>query len=126
MSDLPRKKKKRPYHRPRPRGKRSTAHGEHRPVMLAEVLAVLNPQPGQIVVDCTLGFAGHAAELLRRVGPTGKLIALDLDADNLPRAEPKLAEVGFLFALHHGNFAGLPAVLAAEGIAGVDALVADL
>jgi 16S rRNA (cytosine1402-N4)-methyltransferase len=94
--------------------------------MLTEVLAVLDPKPGQVVVDCTLGFAGHAAELLRRVGPSGKLIALDLDVDNLPRAEPKLAELGVPFALHHGNFAGLPAVLAAEGVAGVDALVADL
>ena len=125
MSDPPRKKK-RPFHRPRPRGKRSTAPGEHRPVLLVELLAVLNPQPGQVVVDCTLGFAGHAAELLRQVGPAGKLIALDLDADNLSRAEPKLAEVGFPFALHHVNFAALPAVLAAESVAGVDALVADL
>lgn len=124
MSD-PARKKKRPFHRPRPRprGKRSTAPGEHRPVLLAEVLAVLNPQPGQIVVDCTLGYAGHAVELLRRVGPTGKLIALDLDADNLARAEPVLAAVGFPFALHHGNFAGLTALLAGER---ADALVADL
>src|SRR5438094_5345119 len=122
MADTP--KKKRPFWRKRAR--RSTRPGEHKPVLLTEVLAVLDPQPGQVVVDCTLGFAGHAAELLRRVGPTGKLIALDLDADNLPRAEPKLAEVGFPFALHHGNFAGLPGVLAAEGVAGVDGLVADL
>lgn len=119
----PRRKKKRPFHRPRPRGKRSTAHGEHRPVMLSEVLVVLDPKPGQVVVDCTLGFAGHAADLLRRVGPEGKLIALDLDADNLARAEPKLAEVGFPFELHHANFAGLPGVLAGRQ---VDALIADL
>ena len=74
-----------PYHKPKPRdpdappprkhGERSTAPGEHRPVMLAEVLAALDPQPGHVVVDCTLGFAGHSIELLRRVGPTGKLIA---------------------------------------------------
>ena len=70
-----------PYHKPKPRdpnappprehGERSTAAGEHRPSMLAEVLAALDPQPGHIVVDCTLGFAGHAVELLKRVGPTG-------------------------------------------------------
>ncbi len=125
-----------PYHKPkvrgpgepppRERGGRSTAAGEHRPVLLAEVLAALDPWPGQVVVDCTLGFAGHAAELLRRVGPTGLLIATDLDPDNLPRAEPKLAAVGFPFKLRHGNFAGLPGVLAAEGVAGADGLVADL
>lgn len=125
-----------PYHKPKPRdpnappprvhGERSTAHGEHRPVMLAEVLAAMKPQPGQIIVDCTLGLAGHAVELLTRVGPTGKLIATDLDPANLPRAEPKLVATGNPFAVHHGNFAGLPAVLAAEGVAGVDGLVADL
>jgi 16S rRNA (cytosine1402-N4)-methyltransferase len=94
--------------------------------MLAEVLAVLDPQPGHVVVDCTLGFAGHSVELLKRVAPTGKLIATDLDPANLPPAEAKLTAVGSPFALHHVNFAGLPGVLAAEGIAGVDGLVADL
>src|SRR5215204_2760643 len=104
MADEAPKKKKRPFWRKRVR--RSTGAGEHRPVLLAEVLAALDPRPGQVVVDCTLGFAGHAVELLQRVGPAGKLIALDIDADNLPRALPRLAAVGFPFALHHANFAG--------------------
>jgi 16S rRNA (cytosine1402-N4)-methyltransferase len=95
-------------------------------VLLAEVLAALGPKPGEVVVDCTVGRAGHAAELLRRVGPAGKLIGLDLDPDNLPGARAKLEALGLPFALHHGNFAGLPAVLAAEGVAAVDVLVADL
>ena len=43
------------------RGRRSTPQGEHRAVLLDQVLRVLNPQPGQIVVDCTVGWAGHAA-----------------------------------------------------------------
>src|SRR5437588_12660572 len=118
MSELPRKKKKRPFHRPRPRprGKRSTAPGEHRAVMLEEVLAALDPKPGEVVVDCTLGFAGHAAELLRRVGPTGKLIALDLDPANLAPARERLAAVSPNFELHHANFAGFPAALAAAGL----------
>ncbi|OWK44422.1 16S rRNA (cytosine(1402)-N(4))-methyltransferase RsmH [Fimbriiglobus ruber] len=120
------KRRKRPFNRPRRKGQRSTAHGEHRPVLLAEVLTVLNPQPGQVVIDCTLGFAGHSVELLRRVGAAGTLVAIDLDPDNIPRAEPKLAEVGFPFKLHHGNFAGVPTFLAMEGIAGVDGLLADL
>src|SRR5438132_1364631 len=63
----------------RPRGRRSTPAGEHRPVLLADVLAALDPKPGQVVVDCTAGWAGHAAELLRRAGPAGRLVALDLD-----------------------------------------------
>jgi 16S rRNA (cytosine1402-N4)-methyltransferase len=105
---------------------RSTPRGEHRPVLLAEVLHALDPRPGQIVVDATVGFGGHAAELLRRIGPTGKLIGLDLDADNLPRARANLEAVGFPFSLHHSNFAGLAQVLAAEGQMAVDAVLADV
>jgi 16S rRNA (cytosine1402-N4)-methyltransferase len=90
------------------------------------VLAALDPQPGEVVVDATVGFAGHATELLRRVGSTGKLIGLDLDADNLPKARAGLEAVGPPFALHQGNFAGLPQVLAAEGLSAVDAVLADV
>src|SRR5262245_22370601 len=105
---------------------RSTPHGEHRPVLLAEVLAALDPQPGQVIVDATIGFGGHAAELLRRVGPAGRLIGLDLDADNLPRASERLEAIGHPFSLHHANFAGLPQVLAAAGLTAVDAVLADV
>jgi 16S rRNA (cytosine1402-N4)-methyltransferase len=110
----------------RRRFRRSTPPGAHRPVLLDEVLAALDPKPGEVVVDCTLGFAGHAAELLRRVGPTGKLIGFDLDAANLPPAREKLAAISPNFELHHGNFAGFPAALAAAGLDGSDCLLADL
>src|SRR5438874_8191420 len=93
------------------RGQRSTPPGEHRPVLLDEVLAALEPRPGAVAVDCTVGWAGHAAELLRRVGPNGRLIGFDLDADNLPRARERLAAVGHPFSLHHANFAALSSVL---------------
>ena len=110
----------------RGRGQRSTPPGEHRPVLLDEVLAALAPAPGGVFVDCTVGWAGHAVELLRRVGPTGRVIGLDLDPDNLPRARERLEAAGFPFGLHHSNFAGLPAVLAAEGVPAVDGVLADL
>ncbi len=106
--------------------RRSTTPGEHRAVMTAEVLQALDPKPGQIVVDCTVGWAGHASELLQRVGTSGKLIGLDLDADNLVLARQRLEAVGYPFALHHGNFAGVEALLAAEGIDAVDGLLVDL
>ena len=124
MPDEVPKKKRRPFWRKRVR--RSTAAGEHKPVLLAEVLAALDPRPGHTVVDCTLGFAGHAAELLARVAPDGLLVATDLDPDNIEPARAKLEAVGGLFALHHSNFAGLPTVLAVEGVAQVDTLLADL
>jgi len=108
------------------RPRRSTPAGAHRPVMLAEVLAVLAPQPGEVVVDCTLGFAGHAVELLRRVGPSGRLIAFDLDPANLPPARENLSAIAPSFTLHHGNFAGFPSALATESLEGCDCLLADL
>ena len=129
---MPRKSPRgKPYHRPTnpdrpPRDDRSTPAGEHRPVLLAEVLAVLNPQPGDAVADCTLGFAGHAVELLKAVGPAGKLVATDLDPANFPAATEKLSAVGHPFALHHANFAGLPRILAEEQVTGLNGLVADL
>jgi 16S rRNA (cytosine1402-N4)-methyltransferase len=94
--------------------------------MLDQVLAALDPQPGEVAVDCTLGFAGHAAELLRRVGPTGTLVALDLDPGNLPTAAERLSAISPNFHLHHANFAGFPAALAAAGLDGCDCLLADL
>ncbi|MFO0928694.1 MAG: 16S rRNA (cytosine(1402)-N(4))-methyltransferase RsmH [Gemmataceae bacterium] len=108
------------------RASRSTPHGQHVPVVLPEVIAALRPAPGGTVVDCTAGWAGHSRELLRCVGPTGRLIALDLDPDNLPRVAERLAEVGTSFVTRHANFAALPTVLAEEGIAAVDGILADL
>ena len=104
---------------------RSTPEGEHRPVLLAEVLAVLEPRPGDVVIDCTLGGAGHAVELLRQIGPTGRLFGFDLDPANLEPARGRLSEVGANFTLHHSNFAGLANVLAAENLR-ADVLLADL
>ena len=125
MSDeAPRKKKKRPFWRKRVR--RSTAAGEHKPVLLAEVLAALDPKPGHVVVDCTLGYAGHAVELLKCISPDGMLVATDLDAANIEPARAKLDAVGGLYSLHHSNFAGLANILAAESAPKVDGLLADL
>ena len=106
-----------------------TPAGSHRPIMLAEVLAILAPQPGEIGVDCTLGYGGHAQELLARVQPGGRLLGLDADPIELPKTEARLRLLGFgpdTFTAHRTNFAGLPQVLAAAELAGVDFIVADL
>lgn len=108
------------------RGRRSTPPGQHRAVMLADVLRVLDVQPGAVVVDATVGWAGHSVELLRRAGPQGRLLGFDLDADNLPQARQRLSETNLPFQLYHSNFAALSAILATEGIASVQAVLADL
>ena len=106
-----------------------TPAGTHRPIMVAEILAVLRPQPGDIVADCTLGYGGHARELLAKILPGGRLIGLDVDPIELPKTEARLRELGFgpdVCTTHRSNFAGLPKVLAAENMAGVDVILADL
>lgn len=106
-----------------------TPAGSHVPVMVAQVLAALNPRPGEIAVDCTIGYGGHARELLRRIQPGGVLIGLDVDPLELPRTEGRLRTLGHgpdAFRTRRSNFAGLPQVLAAEGLSGADVVLVDL
>lgn len=107
-----------------------TPAGRHVPIMVDEVLAALAPAPGERAVDATLGWGGHARRLLERLAPGGRLLALDVDPLELPRAEARLRASGFgedVLAVRRSNFAGLPAALAAEGWAdGADVVLADL
>jgi 16S rRNA (cytosine1402-N4)-methyltransferase len=106
-----------------------TPAGMHRPIMVAEVLRMLAPEPGNIAVDCTLGFGGHARAILERILPGGRLIGLDVDPMELPRSESRLRALGYgadVFVVRRSNFAGLTQVLAKEGVAGADLVLADL
>jgi 16S rRNA (cytosine1402-N4)-methyltransferase len=105
---------------------RSTPAGEHRAVLLDEVLRVTDPKPGQVAVDATVGWGGHAVEILKRLGPTGLLIGLDLDADNLPKARERLETLALPFRLEHTNFAGIVTALGPANVDGADLVVADL
>jgi 16S rRNA (cytosine1402-N4)-methyltransferase len=113
-------------YRPRHRRPRSTPQGQHRPVQLAETLRVLDPRPGGVFVDATVGWAGHSAAILPMLGPTGMLVGFDLDAENLTKARERLDLLALPYRLEHGNFAGVQAALAASGILAVDGLIADL
>ncbi len=106
-----------------------TPAGMHRAIMVDEVLQALAPKPGDITVDCTLGFGGHARAILARIQPGGRLLGLDVDPMELPRTEARLRASGFcdaIFSAHKSNFAGLLQVLAKNGIAGADVILADL
>jgi 16S rRNA (cytosine1402-N4)-methyltransferase len=106
-----------------------TPAGTHRPIMVAEILAVLAPRPGEIAVDCTLGYGGHAQEILARLQPGGRLLGLDVDPLEQPKTEARLRALGFgpeTFIAHRSNFAGLPQALAAHSLEGADCLLADL
>ena len=106
-----------------------TPAGTHRPIMVAEILTALALQPGEVAVDCTLGYGGHARELLARLTPGGRLIGLDVDPIEHPKTTARLRSAGWgeeVFTPVRSNFAGLPKVLAALGLDGVDAVLADL
>src|SRR5215475_11015161 len=97
----------------------------HRPVMIREVMEVLDPQSGELAIDCTLGYGGHAAAFLPLLQPGGRLIGLDVDPIELPRTEARLRALGFgpdVFTTHRVNFAGILKLLTAP----VDIILADL
>lgn len=83
------------------------AEFSHKPVMMAEVLAALQPKPGGQYADGTLGGAGHAAAVLAASSPGGRLLACDRDGVALEAAEKRLAEFGGRFELRRGNYAEL-------------------
>ncbi|MEO6325887.1 MAG: 16S rRNA (cytosine(1402)-N(4))-methyltransferase RsmH [Thermoanaerobaculia bacterium] len=106
-----------------------TPAGAHVPILVAEILAVLKPRPGEVAVDATLGHGGHAEALVPLLLPGGRLIGLDVDPLELPRAEARLRAAGLpeaAFTTRRMNFAELPRLLADEGLAGVDLVLADL
>jgi 16S rRNA (cytosine1402-N4)-methyltransferase len=101
------------------------AHG-HDPVLMAEVLDLLAPAPGQSFVDCTLGRAGHACAIAMKLGADGTLIGLDADPRNLEFAQQRLSSAPCKVRLFHANFAELGDVLAAAQIEKVHGILADL
>lgn len=106
-----------------------TPAGMHRPIMVAEIIEALDPKPGETAVDCTLGYGGHAREIIARIQPGGRLVGLDADPVELPKTEDRLCSLGFgmeTFVAHRSNFAGLPKILASLQLAGADMILADL
>lgn len=93
---------------------------------MGEVLEGLSAAEGKTVVDCTLGRAGHASEVVKRLGRAGRFIGLDVDPRNLEFAKARLAGAECEVRLFHANFAELGDVLKELGLAGVDGILADL
>lgn len=98
----------------------------HVPAMLAEVLHFLAPRPDKIMVDCTLGGAGHAAAICARIQPDGVLVGIDQDADSVAQGRKRLDFCSARVHFVHDNFAHLPQILSRLEIAGADGILADL
>ncbi len=105
-----------------------TPAGTHRPICVDEILEILKAQPGEVGLDATLGYGGHAQEVLARIQPGGRLFGLDVDPLELPRTEARLRALGFgpeTLVVRRMNFAGLPGLLPETG-GGFDFVLADL
>jgi 16S rRNA (cytosine1402-N4)-methyltransferase len=98
----------------------------HVPVLLEETLEALALRPGGRYVDCTLGAGGHAAAMLERSAPDGRLLGLDADAEMLAIARVRLSRFGDRVRLVHANFEELEEVGRAEGFEGADGVLFDL
>jgi 16S rRNA (cytosine1402-N4)-methyltransferase len=102
----------------------------HTPVLLAEVTQHLSPHPGSIIVDCTLGGAGHAKRLVDLIAPSGILVGIDQDDAALVAAETTLRlgqqELPAKTVLLKGNFGDLDDLLVQARIPYVDGFLFDL
>lgn len=89
-------------------------------------MAYLEPQPGRIYLDGTLGGGGHARMVLEASSPDGRLIGLDRDPQALAAAGQNLAEFGARVLLRRGSYAEMEAHLAALDIRQVDGILLDI
>ena len=97
----------------------------HRPVLLKEVMEYLQPRPGGVYVDATLGMGGHALEILKIIGPEGMLIGLDRDEASIRQARVNL---GAYFKQTHfvnSNFRKIAQVISDFNVDKVDGILID-
>lgn len=99
---------------------------KHVPVLLDEVVALLEPEPGQIFIDGTVGGGGHARLVAEAIGPGGRLIAIDRDADTLLRARSTLSEFGDVVTFVYDDFRHLRRILSDLEVGGVHGVLLDL
>lgn len=98
----------------------------HEPVLYAEVLAALSPRSGGNYIDATVGAAGHAAGILERSNPDGRLLGIDLDVHALQLAREALAGYGSRVVLVQGSFAFLGDIARRYGFLPADGVLIDL
>jgi 16S rRNA (cytosine1402-N4)-methyltransferase len=98
----------------------------HVPVMLDEALAALQVRAAGRYVDGTAGGGGHAAAIAERLGPEGRLLALDRDAEAVMRVRIRLAPWTHQVQVEHANYSELETLVQRAGLAPVDGILLDL
>jgi 16S rRNA (cytosine1402-N4)-methyltransferase len=99
---------------------------EHVPVMLKEVLDLLQCKPGGVYVDGTVGLGGHSLAIMERIQPGGLLIGIDRDKESLEKAGTRLKAYGDNLRQFHDNYKNLPLILNNLAVLPVDGILLDL
>ncbi len=102
------------------------AAAEHVPVLVTQVMQLLDPRPGQVVLDGTVGRGGHCGVILPRLAPGGRYIGLDVDPGNLQFVRDRYPQLPVALDLVHRNFAGAVGAVRELDLQGVDGVLADL
>jgi len=104
-----------------------TPAGMHRPICVSEIMDILKIVPGQVGLDATLGYGGHSLEMLKRLQPSGRLYATDVDPFELPRTKERLAALGYgedVLVIKKMNFCAIDQLVYESGL--FDFVLADL
>lgn len=99
---------------------------EHKSVLLEETIENLNIKPDGIYVDGTLGGGGHAYEVCKRLGQTGRFIGIDQDEAAINAAGERLKEFQDKVTIVRSNYSEIKEVLKTLDIKGVDGILLDL
>ncbi|MHC5058927.1 MAG: 16S rRNA (cytosine(1402)-N(4))-methyltransferase RsmH [Planctomycetota bacterium] len=100
--------------------------GGHVPVLVEEVLRLLDPRPGETLLDATVGSAGHSLAVAKIVGPEGAIVGIDRDETAVARARAALSGAGPRVCLRQADFAEAERVLDECGTDEVDMVILDL
>lgn len=97
----------------------------HVPVLLQEVITLLDPKPGECFIDGTINGGGHAAEVVRRIGAKGKFIGIDWDGSLIAKAKEHFRGAKNV-RLVHGNYADIPSIISEHDFPKADGILLDL
>ena len=97
----------------------------HIPVLLKEIIEILNPQPAEFFIDGTVGSAGHAIEIIKRISPNGMFLGIDWDKEAIAKCKSQIANRKNVI-LVNGNYADLPEILREKKLGRADGLLLDL
>ncbi|HQI16587.1 MAG TPA: 16S rRNA (cytosine(1402)-N(4))-methyltransferase RsmH [Bacillota bacterium] len=99
---------------------------EHTPVLLNETLEYLDPKPGGVYIDGTLGGAGHSSEIIKRIVPGGKLLGIDQDSNAIDAAKRRLEAYKDNVVIVRDNFRNIKAIALQKGFKEVDGILLDI